>query len=338
MRRRRALAALLLPAAHMARAQPRTFEVACGESLPRAVAAAADGDTVLLEAGEHRAQAAVVDQRRLTLRAEGGTAVLLAEGAHAEGKALLVVRQGWVRVEGLQFRGVRVPHGNGAGVRFEGGRLELLRCGFFDNEMGLLTANTPDAEVQVVDCEFGQAPRHSGALHHLLYVGRMRRLLLRDSRLWGGWRGHLVKSRAQHNLILCNRIDDGDQGEASYQIDLPNGGQAWVAGNLVVQGAQPQNHTLLAYGAEGRAHADGALHVLDNVFVNRAAEPAAFVRLWPDRLPAGTPVQVQRNRFHGAAVDGSWGRSEDDNLLLPLDEGRQGPQAPPCTAAPTEPG
>jgi hypothetical protein len=48
--------------------------------------------------------------------------VLHADGLHAEGKALVVVRGGRrPRVENIEFRGARVPHGNGAGIRFERG-------------------------------------------------------------------------------------------------------------------------------------------------------------------------------------------------------------------------
>jgi hypothetical protein len=48
--------------------------------------------------------------------------VLLAAGHSAEDKAILVVRNGEVRIENIEFRGTRVPDGNGAGIRFERGR------------------------------------------------------------------------------------------------------------------------------------------------------------------------------------------------------------------------
>ena len=44
------------------------------------------------------------------------------------------------RIENIEFRGVRVADRNGAGIRFETGRLHVLRCAFFDNENGLLAA------------------------------------------------------------------------------------------------------------------------------------------------------------------------------------------------------
>lgn len=331
MKRREGLAVLLAGLAPVA--QGRTLRVNRGDRLQDAVAAARDGDVVELEDGDHQGQTAVITQERLTLRAAAGTAVLHADGMHVEGKALVVVRGGRVRLEGIEFRGTRVPHGNGAGIRFERGALTLQRCRFFDNQMGLLSADAAAAELAIHDCDFGQAPRHEGLLHHLLYVGRIDSLRLTGSRFSGGWRGHLVKSRAAVSHILCNRLIDGDEGEASYQIDLPNGGQAWLQGNVVAQGPRPQNATLVAFGAEGRPHAASRLVMTHNHLLSDAEAPAAFVRHWPERLPADATLRIEHNLFVGHAVDGSWGRPEDGNVLLPLTERARALVPPPCGGA-----
>ena len=65
--------------------------------------------TVQLAPGDHYGAAAVVTQPGLTLRSPGPGAVLHADGAHAEGKAILVVRAPGVRIENIEFRGARVP-------------------------------------------------------------------------------------------------------------------------------------------------------------------------------------------------------------------------------------
>lgn len=340
MKRRASLAcltALLLPA--WASASPgRVWRVRVGDSLRQAVVDAADGDTIELDAGDHVGQAAVITQQRLRLRGVNGRARLIANGAHAEGKALLVVRGGRVEIEHLEFRGARVPDGNGAGIRFESGRLSLRHCAFFDNENGLLASNLASAELAIESCEFGDAPRHEGSLHHLLYVGRIGRLDLRGCRFTAGWRGHLVKSRAARNHILCNQLTDGDTGQASYELDLPNGGLAWVVGNLIEQGPRPQNPTLIAYGAEGRPHVHNALFVSHNSFVNRAAAAATFVRHWPDRLPAGTVLEWHNNLCFGAGQAGSGGAQVQGNqqrALADLDATRWPRAGVHATAAPT---
>ena len=143
-------------------------------SLQAALRVANTADVIELDPGEYRGDVGVVDVPRLTIRSRGTGAVLHADGQHAEGKAMLVVR-GDVVIENLEFRGARVPVGNGAGIRFERGRLAVRRCRFFDNEMGILTASEPSMQLDVVDCDFGAAPQHEGMLHHLLYVGAIGR-------------------------------------------------------------------------------------------------------------------------------------------------------------------
>jgi hypothetical protein len=314
------VAAALSPVGATGSGSTPVLRLGPGDRLHEAVAAAADGTRIELAAGLYEAQTALITQRRLTLRGVGGRVVLVAAGAHVEGKALMVVRGGDVQIEGIEFRGARVPDGNGAGIRFERGRLAVRRCAFFDNEMGLLTSNQPAAELMVEDCAFGQAPRHPGALHHLLYVGGIGRLQVSGSRFDGGWRGHLLKSRAARHLIRCNQFDDGPAGEASYQIDLPNAGLAWVVGNVLGQGTAPQNHTLLAYGAEGPMHADSALFVAHNTFINRSAHAARFVHHWPQRLPSGSVPILRNNLLLGEAAADSGGSRTDGNVGRPLAE------------------
>jgi hypothetical protein len=90
--------------------------------------------------------------------------------------------------------------------------------------MGILTANSADLTLEVIDSEFGDAPHHQGDLHHLLYVGRIGKFVLRGSRFSNGYLGHLVKSRARENHILYNLLVDGAGGKASYELEFPNGG------------------------------------------------------------------------------------------------------------------
>lgn len=295
----------LLAAAPRAYGSGRTLSVGPGErwrTLQDAVRAAGSGDTIELQPAEYPGDVAVVAQPQLTIRGLGRGAVLRAEGRDAEGKAILVVRGEGVVLENLEFRGARVLSGNGAGVRFERGRLSVRRCRFFDNEMGLLTANEADMELEVVDCEFGAAPRHEGLLHHLLYVGTIGSFALTGSRLGQGWRGHLVKSRARRNRIEYNRLDDGPDGEASYELEFPNGGHNVVLGNVIVQSARTQNPAMLSMGAEaglGGLGSDGSLWLAHNTLVNDAGDGGRFVHIWSERLPAEMRVQMVNNLFVG---------------------------------------
>lgn len=269
-------------------------------SVAAALQRAVDGDTIEVPSGQYRGDVAVITQRRLTIRGTGPTRpVMLADGRHAEGKAIWVVRNGDITIENIEFRGARVPDGNGAGIRFERGQLTVARCAFFDNEMGLLTSNIETASLHITDSEFGQAPTHPGSLHHLLYIGRIAHAAIHNSRFHGGFIGHLIKSRARESVIVGNTIVDGPQGRASYEIDLPNGGLAQVRGNTIGQSAGTDNPVIVSFGAEGAAWPVSGLAVEDNLFTNERTDGGVFVRVWRQRLPADTPVTVRRNRLVG---------------------------------------
>ena len=290
---------LMLPS--WALGETRIHRVGPGERfccLQDAIHAASSGDTVEIHPGEYRGHVAVVDVPQLTIRGLGSGAVLHADGRHAEGKAMLVVR-GDVVVENIEFRGARVPEGNGAGIRFERGRLVVRRCRFFDNEMGILTANEANMTLDVVDCEFGAAPRHEGLLHHLLYVGAIGALNIQGSRFSGGWRGHLLKSRAQRNRVHNNRLDDRPAGEASYELEFPNGSHNIVVGNVIAQSARTQNRDLLSMGAEAQGGSAGSLMLMNNTFINAAGGNARFVRVWTERMQGETSVRMVSNKFVG---------------------------------------
>jgi hypothetical protein len=249
--------------------------------------------------GEYVAQVGVITQRQLTVRGVGKRPVLRAGGTSAENKAILIVRDGDITLENLEFRGARVPDGNGAGVRFEKGRLRIKDCAFFDNENGLLTGNAPDAELSIEDSVFGEAPNSPGSLPHLLYVGRIARLSITGSRFHEGFEGHLIKSRAKESTIAYNLILDGYEGEASYEIDLPNGGIATLIGNVIGQGPRRQNRTLVSFGAEGRAWPDSRLTMVHNTLLSPGLVPGRFLSVHADRLPARTPVLALNNVLAG---------------------------------------
>jgi hypothetical protein len=271
------LAALAVLTALTPGAPAATLQVGPALSLPQALRQAVDGDEIDIPAGDYRGQVGVILQQRLTLRGVGGRPVLHADGRSAEGKAILVVRNGVVRIENLEFRGARVPDRNGAGIRFEGGRLEVLRCAFFDNENGILTAPGEQAELSVEDSEFGAAPAGT-PLPHLIYVGRIGRFTLRGSQVGGGQQGHLVKSRALRNHILYNRLVDGPGGHAAYELEFPNGGLAWVVGNVIAQSAGTSNPAIVSFLAEGRSdEREQGLFMAHNTLVSESLTPALFV-------------------------------------------------------------
>jgi hypothetical protein len=284
-------------------------------ALADAVAQAQDGDVIDLLPGNYRAEGAVISGKRLTLRGVGERPVFIADGRLAEGRGIWVVRGGDVTVENVEFRGARGTDADGAGIRLEGGHLVVRRCVFADNDSGILTGNQPDAELDIADSIFTQAPRVVGGLHHLLYVGRIGKLTITGSRFQQGFEGHLIKSRARETHIAYNLIDDGPAGGASYEIDLPSGGLAWIIGNVIEQSAATQNPVVIAYGSEESRWPKNALYLAHNTLVNDAWLPAWFLRVWRDRLPDSTQVYAVNNLTIGWGLfnwgaagefDGNW--------------------------------
>ena len=289
----------LAPTARAGAARP-TLRVGPGraiKTLAEASRLAPDGATVEVDAGSYRADVAVWSQRDLALRAVGGRVRLVAEGAAAEGKAIWVVRSAQMQVDGFDFEGAAVGGRNGAGIRFEAGRLRVRDCSFTGNEMGLLTNNDPNAVLEIEASEFAHNLRPDGHNHNL-YVGGIARLSVRSSYFHHAHSGHLLKSRAAHNHIFYNRLTDEPGGTASYELEFANGGVACVVGNLIEQSAATENPHLVSFGAEGYPWPRNALFLVNNTLVDRRPAGGIFLRV---RQGASVPVRAVNNLLVGSA-------------------------------------
>lgn len=261
---------------------------------------AGDGDTVEIMAGDYRGDVAIWNQRSLIIRSVGGNARLYADGRIAEGKAIWVIRNGQFDISGIDFIGARAGDHNGAGIRLENGTLTLTRCLFWGGDAGILVNGQPTAEVTIAHSEFGYIG-HGDGQSHPIYVGKVGRLTAHGNYVHHANLGHLLKSRAAVNVIVNNRLSDGSDGRASYEIDLPNGGLAVVVGNIVQQSRHSENGTLVAYGAESHQHPDNRLYLAHNTLVNEHPWGGAFLRV----APGAGPVVVLNNllvgmgRLHG---------------------------------------
>ncbi|MBV5347576.1 right-handed parallel beta-helix repeat-containing protein, partial [bacterium] len=236
-------------------------------SLAAAAVQAKSGDTIEVDAGSYVADVAVWSQTNLTMRAVGGRARLVAMGSAAEGKAIWVVRGGAITVQGFDFVGAKVADKNGAGIRFEKGHLSIKDCTFTDNENGILTGGDKDAELLIENSEFGNNGFGDGQSHNL-YVGTIKKLTVTGSYFHHAKVGHLLKSRAAENHIFYNRLTDETGGRASYELEFPNGGLAYVVGNQIQQGSQTENQTLISFGAEGYKWPRNELYLIGNVLAD----------------------------------------------------------------------
>lgn len=249
-------------------------------TIAQAAKIARSGDTILIEPGVYAGDVAVFTQDKLTIRVAGGRARLNANGASAEGKAIWVVRGGHIVVENIEFVGARVPNHNGAGIRFEKGRLVLRNCLFRDNENGILTSGNKEAELDIENTEFDRNGTEDG-FGHQLYAGEIASLKVSGSYFHHAVGGHLIKSRAGVNHILYNRLSDEAGGEASYELEFPSGGQAYVVGNLIEQSASSQNPAIVAVGLEGYRWPKNELYLINNTIIDDLPARGVFLRTAP---------------------------------------------------------
>ena len=296
---------------------PSVWRVGPGRTISapgQAARRAGDGDVIEIDAGLYHNDHAVWTQDDITIRGVGGPAHLRSSGLIPNGKAIWIIKGHNVLIEHVEFSGAAVVHTNGAGIRHEGGDLTLRHTFFHDNEFSVLSGRLPEATITVESSRFWhqkRPTRHS----HGIYIGAAHRLNLVGSHFKGTDLGHQVKSRALHNYILYNRIEDVDGGNSSRLIDLPNCGLSVVMGNDLHQGIDTENSNAIGYGPEGCEGRDGyyrQLFVVNNTFINEATG-GQFVR----NFTTGD-VLVANNLVVGRAVMLKGGGVARDNFRTDL--------------------
>lgn len=275
-------------------------------SLSQAARLARNGDHIEVQAGDYRADVAAWPQNDLSLKALGGRVRMLAQGASEQGKGIFVTTGERIRIEGFDFSGCQVPGGNGAGLRLERGSLSLLDCRFTDNEMGVLTSNDGRVRLDIDACEFvSSAPRSGGGLNHNLYAGSIAYLRVVGSYFHHGQIGHLLKSRAAVNHIFYNRLTDEIGGQASYELEFPNGGQALVVGNLIQQSSGTENPHMISFGAEGLTWPQQELQLINNTLIDRLPNGGIYLRASPGAVKARLLNNLLSGNSHFVTQD-SW--------------------------------
>lgn len=271
------------------------------------------GAIIDVDSGTYAGDVAVWTQDNVTLRAVGGRVRLLARGAAAEGKGIWVVRAHGMRVEGFDFEGAAVPSRNGAGIRLESGSLQVRNCRFMHNEMGLLTNNDPHTVLEIENSEFAYNQRPDGHNHNL-YAGQIARLTVTGSYFHHAHIGHLLKSRAAMSRIVNNRLVDGAGGTASYELEFPNGGKVYVAGNTIAQSIGTENPILISFGAEGYKWPRNEINLANNTLVNPLPRGGVFLQV----APGADAIRAVNNRLAGMGTLESAGPGEYRNNI-PID-------------------
>jgi len=297
----RTTAFLLLPLLLAGAASGAVRSVGPGQPYAKpcqALAAAQDGDVIEIDAaGNYDGDVCAITRNNLTIRGINGRARIDAAGQYAWGKGIWVVAGDNITIENIEFSGAKVPDRNGAGIRIDKGNLTVRNCVFHHNENGILGGFY--GKVVVEHSEFYDNGYGDGQSHNIYINSGVAEFTLRFSASRRARVGHLVKSRASANYILYNRLTQED-GSGSYEIDLPNGGLAYVIGNVIQQSDTTQNRGMLSYGFEGlNPAAPSQLYVVNNTFVSSRAAGATFIQV----ASAVTLQPVIRNNiFSGAGT------------------------------------
>ncbi len=188
---------------------------------------------------------------------------------------------------------------NGSGVRIEPqdspGWVAIRNCSFHDNQIDI--EGCPDS-LLVEHCELGRTlPTSTNGSQHCIYVNQnvCRVFVFRNNYAHRSHNGHEVKSRAQNTFILYNRIADEDE-TGSYNIDVPDCGTAYIIGNVIVQGVNSPNDSVIRYGAETGGVPGRDFYVINNTIVNRHGT-GVFIN--SDNSPGGTTGVSRNNIFYG---------------------------------------
>ena len=236
-------------------------------TIAAAVAAAQSGDTINVQAGTYTNDF-VDTSKSLVLNAVGGVVKMVETRSPPDGKAMITegAANGQFTINGFDISGVAVPDGNGAAVRYQGGNLILTHDYFHNNQDGMLAASDPNGTITISNSEFAFNGTGDGRTHNL-YVNDVAHLDISGSYFHDANVGHEIKSRAENTTITGSRIYDNNS-TASYSIDLPNGGNATIQNDMIEQGPNTQNPTIIAYGEEGNLHTGTSVNITNDTVVN----------------------------------------------------------------------
>lgn len=259
-----------------------------------------NGDTVSIDAGTYTADVCKWNANNLLLRGVGGMAHLDANNTSYGQKGIWVIAGNNTRVEYIEFSHCHDVPGfdmNWAGIRQEGLNLTVSHCYFHDNDNGILAGTFNPSKMVIEYTEFDHNGYGDGYSHNL-YINHLDTLIFRYNYSHHATVGHELKSRAHVNYILYNRFSNEATGDASREIDLPDGGLAIVMGNIIEQGPNSQNSGIVGYALESSTNnAPHNLYFINNTVVNDKSN-GTFVM-----VGSGTNIyKAYNNIFAGAGT------------------------------------
>ena len=146
-------------------------------------------------------------------------------------------------------------------------------------------ASNGDADVVIEYSEFDRNGIGSGQAHQMYIGDGVKTLTVQYCYIHDANSGQGIKSRAEKAYILYNRITDETDG--NYNIDLSNGGEAWIVGNILEQGNGSDNSVMMTYGVEA--------HWILRIKNGGMTEPSAGTRIIG--RTSGAQCLIPQDRF-----------------------------------------
>ncbi len=260
-----------------------------------------DGDILEIVPGTYR-QCTTFYANDLVVRPKGwpnNQGKVRYQDVTCQGKAIFVVEGDRIRIDGIEFINAKVPDQNGAGIKFNGKYLEVNDSYFFNNEVGIMTGDDFESEIVVHKSVFegnGKEPPRWG---HGLYVNDAKTLKVTDSLFIKQKTGHHIKSRALYTEVSGNEIADGMEGNASYSIDIANGGSVLIENNIIQKGPLSDNiTTVICIACEGGTNETKKIIIRNNQFTNdTSSDNVVFVRNL-----TSTKEEIKDNQFKGNKI------------------------------------
>jgi len=271
--------ALLLITAAAPSCLARVLEVGEGGAyaLPSdAVKAARDGDTIHIAQGEFF-DCISTRLNHLTITGSGPDTVLTDRAC--DGKGIVVLDGDDVTISALAIVRARVPDGNGAGIRAEGGDLTLDHVRLLNNQVGLLATPRPGAKISITRSYFGDngACNERSCQGAIAVEANAARLELIESVVHATHGGHAITSSAASTLIVRSKIADDETGSSGYLL--------LVHGNLDLRGSVLEKG-LLTSNTDAAVHAEApfgkavTLSLNGNHFTDDSGDHSALLRNW----------------------------------------------------------
>lgn len=276
------------------------------QTLAQAATVAQSGDTVDIDAGTYTGSGilAAWTQSNITIEGVGGTVKLDATGLDIPNrKGIFVISGTNVTVKNIEFDNAHDLHGfdkNWAGIREQGTNLTVLNCQFFNNDDGILADANTSSDIAVRYSTFANNGYGDGYSHNM-YIGHVNSFTLEYSYSHDANQGHDVKSRANTNIIRYNTLGDFGSGTSGYELSMPNGGTAYVVGNVIRQSGNSSNSTILDWGSEGASNPSQGVYLVNNTLVNDRGA-GTFINFFGQ---SASSVLVENNIFAGAGLGGS---------------------------------